>query len=361
MNHRYLAHSGISIAMLATLTACGGSGSDNPAASTASGLTLSGIAAVGAPIDGGTVTFVCASGTGTATTGTDGAYTLSMSDGTLPCLGKVSTADSGSTYYSLVAEGNTANLTPITDLLVGSLAGEFTDGFYDTFSTLPAREKAAAITPDKVSAAQTAAKDTLKVNGVSGLDSTDLLAGTIKPDDPNDAYDQALLQLTGKDRALIKTQLATAADDSVPTLPKNLLDLPRAESCAALRSTSLRRVSAEGVDTLRVDAEALTIADANGVVFLYMRAVNKDACHFTLFSDAAMQTQAGDMMVAQSGVAVIRARASAGPTYSMGIAFPVQTGYTLADVAGKWNSLGMQASSTAGTYQAFFSKSTWGT
>jgi len=355
MNQRYFSLSGISIAVLATLAACGGGGgSDSPTASSASGLALSGYAATGAPLADGTVEFVCSSGTGTATTGADGYYTLTITDGTLPCLGKVTTADTSSTYHTLVSEGTTANITPITDLVVASMAGEDTSDFYDTFSTLPSSEKAAAITAEKVSAAKDAAKTALKNNGVDGLDDTDPVSGTIKPGDGNDAYDKALEKLKEKGdevKDTIKSDLAAETGDQAPSLPSKLKDLPAASSCAALVSTNYRFIGSQAVDKLTVDAKALTITNSSNDTF-YLSPVSGDACHFQVFDTAdTAGTSTGDVVLAQSGVAVVRA-VQTGTTPTIGIMFPVQKGLTIASAGGKWSYMGIASATGSAPYQA---------
>lgn len=353
MTHRNLALSGISIAVLATLAACGG-GSDGTTAGGASSLTLSGYAATGAAIADGAVEFVCSSGTGTASTGTDGYYTLTITDGTLPCLGKVTTADSASTYHTLVSEGATANITPITDLVVASMAGEDTGDFYDTFSTMPSSEKAAAVTTEKVSAAKDAAKAALKASGVDGLDDTDPVSGTIKPGDKNDAYDKALetLKTKGdKTTETIKSGLAAETGDQAPSLPGNLKGLTAASSCAALVSTSYRFIGSEAIDRLTVDAAALTLTNSDKETF-YLRAVPSDACHFEVFDSAAKAgTSTGDVVVSQSGVAVVQAPQT-GTAPTIGIMFPVQTGLTLEKAGGKWSYLGLASATDSASYQA---------
>jgi len=87
-------------------------------------LDLRGVAAVGAPIAGGTVAVTCASGTGSAATNADGSYSVSISEGEGPCLVLVSGTVNGQTVVvsSLVADigvGETAvvNVNPVTDLV----------------------------------------------------------------------------------------------------------------------------------------------------------------------------------------------------------------------------------------------------
>lgn len=101
------------------LTACGG-GDDSPSTATPSAGTtataqLSGVAATGAPIAGATVRAVNAAGvSATAVTGSDGRYTLSISEGAPYAL--TVTDSSGAVWYSYAPAAGTAHITPLTTL-----------------------------------------------------------------------------------------------------------------------------------------------------------------------------------------------------------------------------------------------------
>lgn len=98
----------------ALLAACGGGGGDGDAA-----LTLKGTAAVGAPLVGA-VTATCKTGTGSATSNSDGTYTVAIVGGVGPCLLKIQPA-TGATLYSITSGSGatqTANITPMTNMLV---------------------------------------------------------------------------------------------------------------------------------------------------------------------------------------------------------------------------------------------------
>lgn len=141
------------------MTACGGGGGGGfgfaPIASTApttpantpastpadtTVTTVTGVAAVGAPISGGSVEVKCASGaTASATTDADGVWTASLKSTDYPCVARV-TGTQGNTNFasmvnfvavpsttvlhSVVALPGTTNITPLTDLIVGILSGQ---------------------------------------------------------------------------------------------------------------------------------------------------------------------------------------------------------------------------------------------
>jgi hypothetical protein len=107
----------------AFLTACGGS--DTAVAPS----TLSGTAAVGLPIVGGTVDIKCVGGSAlTTTTSATGTWQVTISGQTLPCAvqvsgGQVSGAAQTQPFHSISVSLGTVNVTPLTDLVVANLTG----------------------------------------------------------------------------------------------------------------------------------------------------------------------------------------------------------------------------------------------
>ena len=126
---------------VATLAACGGSSGGSDETSDAGGgsgtggggstpaAVVSGTAAIGAPIVGGNVTVVCASGApATGTTNATGDFTIPLPNQTAPCALQVAGGNlpAGTAYHSVLATlaaTNVANITPLTDLLVANLTG----------------------------------------------------------------------------------------------------------------------------------------------------------------------------------------------------------------------------------------------
>jgi hypothetical protein len=99
------------VAATGLLAACGGSDNDGPPAA-----SISGMAAVGAPLAGAQIALTCADGTTlTATTRADGSYTTNVASFRLPCIGQATKAPV--TYRGLLFSGVTANFTPLTDIL----------------------------------------------------------------------------------------------------------------------------------------------------------------------------------------------------------------------------------------------------
>lgn len=83
---------------------------------------LNGVAAIGAPIAGGTVDVVCATGpTLQSRTGNDGSWQVTLATQTLPCKVRV-TSVAAEVFHSLAMALGTVNITPLTDLIVANLA-----------------------------------------------------------------------------------------------------------------------------------------------------------------------------------------------------------------------------------------------
>lgn len=108
------------------LAACGGD--DGPAAPATAGpaatttVSLSGVAATGAPIPNATVAVTNANGvTGSATTAANGSFTVTIAEGA-PYVLKVTDA-AGRPWYSYAQAAGTANVTPLTSLALSQAAG----------------------------------------------------------------------------------------------------------------------------------------------------------------------------------------------------------------------------------------------
>lgn len=146
----------------AVLVACGGGGGGGSASSA----TVAGTAATGAAIASGTVTLKCVSGTTSAvTTGTDGSFTVDVSGVTLPCLARVDYKDASGTaqkLHSYVGAAGTANITPVTDLVVSKLATGPSATAFDTFDA----SKVKALTTTQVQTAIAAVRTYLAELGV---------------------------------------------------------------------------------------------------------------------------------------------------------------------------------------------------
>ena len=199
MKLKALGLTAVAVATAALVAACGGGGGGGDVAATQSDVQLSGVAATGLALASAPVDVKCASGTGTATTNESGAYTVTVANGALPCIVKVTgTAADGTTVtlHSL-AEGTgttaTANVTPLTELILARATGAVPSALYENFTsgtvTVPALTQA---TTDVLAAMGGAAG--IDLSGVDPFKGSLVAATTTNPDAGN-AYDKLLDQL----------------------------------------------------------------------------------------------------------------------------------------------------------------------
>lgn len=194
--------SGLSVALLA---GCGGGGDGGGAAAVAP--VMSGVAAVGLPIVGGTVSVTCAGGSAlNATTLATGAWQVTTSGQTLPCAvrvtgGTVGGVANSTPYHSIAIDFGTVNITPLTDLIVANLSGSSPTSWFGAINATTLR----AVTPAQISAALQTVSNALGMtailSGANPLTSTftatngDLLDDVLEALAAAGASHQALLAL----------------------------------------------------------------------------------------------------------------------------------------------------------------------
>ncbi|NKE73776.1 carboxypeptidase-like regulatory domain-containing protein [Candidatus Manganitrophus noduliformans] len=119
------------------LQSCGGGGGSSGGNPPAGAITVSGTAATGAPVGNATITIKDATGASkTATTGTDGKYTIDVSGMTAPFLAKVD-LPGGTALYSVGSAAGVVNIHPLTDLIIRTWY-EVQNGAVDTAFSDPA-------------------------------------------------------------------------------------------------------------------------------------------------------------------------------------------------------------------------------
>jgi PKD domain len=131
---------------IAVLAACGGGGGSaaptvTPISTT---LTMTGTAATGLAIPGAIVTGKCKVGTGIATTLNDGTYTLTITDGNLPCVLQTTNPVDGIKLHTVVTGGGnsvTANITPLTEMATARVLGSEPNVFFAAFDGAVATQK----------------------------------------------------------------------------------------------------------------------------------------------------------------------------------------------------------------------------
>ncbi|MFV8529729.1 hypothetical protein [Ralstonia pseudosolanacearum] len=126
--------------MTAVLTACGGGGDGGSTASNdgPEAITTTGVAAIGAPIIGSSVTLKCASGaTASTTTHSDGSWSASLKSTDYPCVARVSGGqangkDLAMALHSVLAAPGVTNITPLTDIMVAVLSKQDPDAWFNS-------------------------------------------------------------------------------------------------------------------------------------------------------------------------------------------------------------------------------------
>jgi len=338
------------VATLAVLAAACGSGGDDttpapPPAATS--LAITGTAATGAAMAGGTVEAKCATGTASASTAADGSYTLAVTDGTLPCVLRVT---SGATVLHSLAAGSgssvRANLTPATELAVARLVQAAPASYWTTFVATVATDSAIA----------TALADVVAVLKDAGVDFSALGNLFTAPlvarngGSAGNAYDQALDALAGA-MATAGTTLPALADavagntSGSASLPPDLLLRRAASGCSVLRSTTYRVVEPSAtagtvdaqVGTLVFDAATMTGTRSGSAAASWTATA---PCRFTESGNG----YSADVMVSQGGLLV--GLVTRGTTTHLFFGYPAQS-HTLAELAGPWNQLGMGRSGAA--------------
>jgi hypothetical protein len=103
------------------LAGCGGGGDDNNQSSNPTG-TISGSAAVGAPMANASVTIACKNGNAAGTANANGAYSLTFAFAG-PCA--ITASNGTATLHSIAPGSGVYNVTPLTELLVTYIAGQF--------------------------------------------------------------------------------------------------------------------------------------------------------------------------------------------------------------------------------------------
>jgi hypothetical protein len=295
------------LAIPAALAACGG-GSDSteppvvqqPAPAT---LTVKGTAATGAAMANAAVKVNCSAGSATATAGANGTFSVTITNGALPCV-LTATSSDGATELHSVAAGTghadtTSNITPLSELLVARLSGTDPKTFVTGFGT------ATTIATADVTAAQTALLQTLTAAGLDTSSVSDIVGGALTAGSGT-GYDGVLDKLkttvanAGTTLADLTSAIASTSKlgSSTGNSTIGTVLAPAASDCAGLKTGTLRVLDfSNGSNGLvQVDAAALT-ATLGGVKYTLKK---NAACDYT-----ANDTAATRVLVSRSGIAVL--------------------------------------------------------
>lgn len=353
------------VAATLLVAGCGGESDLTPVAPPAGPVTVTGTAATGDAIAGGTVEIRCWVGSASTTTADDGTYSVQLPDDTvLPCVLRVTATDGSKLHSVLGGDASVANLTPVTELVVAWLSQGSPADYFGAFDEVAAE----TLANTDITGAADAVVAILAAAGVDfGPDTTDsVLAGELIAaygGQPGNTYDQKLTELAAK-LAASGTTLATLTDEvarsaptdaqaglsSQPSLPADLLLAPAAPNCVSLRSGSYRwLVLAAGsvtTDVVEVDAAGLTLTRSSGAVETW-----------TASGDCTFTTGAGQQAVV-SAAGIVTARAAAGSGFAAALLFPEQVlldseGHpdapaNVAQLAGNWNDLALKSTTSGG-------------
>lgn len=221
--------------LAATLAGCGGGGG------AASGPSLSGTAAIGAPVAGGTVTVRCASGaTITTTTTSGGEWIAALSGQTFPCLVSVSGGNlpAGRSLYSMALDTSDLNVTPLTTLV---LASAFNKDPAEV-NSLPSLEAARAALQDGLAKVTAFLVD----SGFASLPGNPL-TDPFRPV-AGDPYDDLLEQIAVslEDAGLTPEELIEQVASGEPDVTLPVTDVISASELAAMPQLNRASLSASG-------------------------------------------------------------------------------------------------------------------
>ncbi|MDZ7855246.1 hypothetical protein [Sphaerotilus sp.] len=339
-------------AALVALAGCGGGGSDSTTGGTTTlgPLTLSGVVAARAVATGNSVDVKCASGTGTATSNADGSYTVTVTDGQLPCVLRAKGTTDGDLYSVATGTGRTAtaNLTPLTQLVVASMAGGAPATFYDNFGA----DMGALVTPARAEAALGTVQTDLTARGINTAGIGNPITAPLVPVGTSQTANPYGEVLAGLEAGLTTggttlAQLVTAVAKASPTvrLPAELLSQPQASNCSAVRSGALRFVwiapaelKADGdfgtVSRITLDAQTMTFSNANGST---TSVTANGTCRYK--GSTGLNGGPAEVVVSQGGVMLVSSTISG--VKRLGIGFPEQS---LADLAGEYNMMQVESS-----------------
>ncbi len=254
------------IAGVLAMTGCGsGSGSSSPAAS-----TLSGTAAVGSPIVGGTITVSCAAGSAlSTTTSSTGDWQVTVSGQTPPCAVQVSGGTINGTlnttsYHSIASALGTVNVTPLTDLIVSNLAGAATPGTW--FGGLNSTALS-AINQTQIDAALTQLRTAL---ALTPLNTIDPITTTFTATSGNSTDDMlAALNAAMTGASVTYANLLSNASATTFTLPAGLgsaLTAAYANTTSGGNGGGTGGGSGGGSSSATINVTAATPSDGNGAI-----------------------------------------------------------------------------------------------
>ena len=309
---------------------CGGGGGGGGGGSgenqAVSAITLNGIAATGGAIQSGNVEAKCVSGSGSSKTGEDGSYSVSISNGVMPCLLKATDPFTQTDYYSAAESGATkANITPLSHLVVANaLGGSPSTAFVNFDGTLQTKITAARLR----SATEVIHAATAALGSDANLTGVDLLKDNFKPATPESAgdsidkkIDALMLALAASNKRIadLEQQIGAASStNAASTAVLNSIGTAKntLQNCPYARSTTIWVLDMFGSEPIQysVDFTAMTFKRLS-TQSIYGITPKSEKCAFTANIDGSPI----EFRVSQGGNA-----AWVSPT-NFGVAVPAQT------------------------------------
>lgn len=212
----------IASAGLLTLYACGGGGGGGTASNNTTSSTMSGVAVVGAPLTGASVKVIDATGAtvGTASTGSDGSYTLSFNPASyvapfvIAVTGAVGAADTTLVSVQPTSDSATVNITPITHAIAAQMSS--TGNPVDLIANIGTDK--GNITAANISSSEQAFRTALGANMTAvGLTASDNLMSAAFNSKFDRLLDNVHVDVTPNGTVTMFSSAGAAVDDLAPT------------------------------------------------------------------------------------------------------------------------------------------------
>lgn len=337
---------------LATLSACGGGGGAGPATPVpvpvpVAAITISGTAARGAALVGATVSVKCAAGTSTAASGTtaaSGAYSISITGGSLPCALRVS-GSGGVVFHSVLAGSGssgsfTANLTPLTEMLVARMAGVAPGSFFDGFGS------GSSVSTSSQSQALAYLKSAL--SSVTDLGTIQPVTDVLTVGDAQDKKIEATVAaIAAAALTLPAVTDAIVANAAAPGVISSAL-AGAAADCAWFKSGTYRVLGPYNGSAVRrlgkaqINAATLTGTDAAGQA---ISLVSTGPCQYGLVGETGWTTR---FNVSSASMAAVHGQSTTTSERNFEFAIPEQA-LPVSELAGTWNAMSWYPSAPSGT------------
>ena len=230
---------------------------------------LTGVAAAGNPIVGGSVQVICAGGQALTptTSGAAGAWQVTLVGQTVPCAVRVSNGTVGgvvntTAYTSVVTATGTANITPLTDLLVANLVGSGNPGGWFVGLSSNAAPLT-AITPVQVNAAL--ARLATALSGLTPLATTNPVTTSFAPVAGNISDDMLTALARGQVTSGVSYAALLSAAATRSFTPPGTLGAALTTTYASAANQALP-TGPGGINTAGMAGHSLVIQAASGTL-----------------------------------------------------------------------------------------------